>query len=317
MSDSTVTTAPATRPRRRGFLFPLILIALGLAFLAANFGYLPPISARALVSLWPVLLILAGIEMLVARRDPYVALGLEVLVIALALGVVITQPRGLFVSPPSGSGSSSATVARENARSLSLRFEGGAGDYTLRGGATALVEAASTGGEISVRTDRRSGDVAEVRVQPSGFGGDIVLFGGVPPVNVDVKVASDVPTSLRVTGGAGDFSLDLRDIQVKDARIETGASKVELTLPKPSGDVPVRIEAGAATVTISVPDDAEASVTTSGGLITTNFDNVRFGGGTSASFARGGSTRTTPGYAAAKDRLTITITAGASSITIR
>jgi hypothetical protein len=131
-------------------------------------------------------------------------------------------------------------------------------------------------------------------------------------------VASDVPvTTLRVEAGGADVTLDLRDIQVRDARIQTGASRVELTLPKPSGDVPIRLEAGAATVTIVVPDDVEASVTTTGGLITTNFDNPRFSGGTQPSLLRVGGTRATAGYAEAKDRVTITIQAGASSITVR
>ncbi len=321
MSDTatlTTTSAPGERPRRRrGLLFPLLLIVVGALLLAAEYGYLPPLSVRALLSLWPLLLILPGVEMIVARRQPYLALVIELLIVVFAIGVAATQPRGLFVPPASGA-SSSATVARETSRSLALRLEGGAGDYTLRGGASALVEATSQGGEISVRTDRR-GDLADVRVQPAGFAGDVVIFPGVtPPLNVDVRVASDVPlTSLRVDGGAGDFTLDLRDVPVRDVRIQTGASKVELTLPHPSGDVPVRIEAGAATLTIVVPDDVEARITTTGGLVTTTTLNARLGSGSSSAVARSGSSVETAGYAAAKDRVTLTIQAGASSITIR
>jgi len=315
MTDAQVVPAPPAPPRRRrGLLFPLLLIALGALFLAGNFGYIPPVSARALFQLWPLLLVVSGIEMIFARREPFLALGLEILVIVVAVGLVTSQPRGLFL--PSGGASSPATVPRGNATSLSLRVEGGAGSYTVAGGTSALVEARSDAGELRVRDDRR-GDAADVRVQPAGFGGDIVVFGGVPPVNVDVRVASDVPTSLRVQGGAGDFLLDLRAIQVRDVRVETGASKVELTLPKPSGDVPVRIQAGAASVVIVVPDDVEARITTTGGLLSISTVNSRFGAGRSASLARNASSMETAGYAAAKDRVTITIEAGASSITIR
>lgn len=316
MTDTTAPApAPTPRPRgRAGLLFPLILIGLGALFFAGNFGYIPPVSARALLQLWPLILVVVGIEMIVARRDPLLALVVEIVVVALAVGLVVAQPRGLFA--PAAAGPSSSSVARGGAASMSLRIAGGAGTYTLSGGATELVEARSEGGEIRVRDDRR-GDAANVRVQPSGFNGDIALFGGTPPIRVDVRAASDVPTSLRVEGGAGEFTLDLRDIRLKDARIETGASRVDLTLPRPSGDVPIRIQAGAASLTIVVPDEVEARVATTGGLLSTSLQNARFGSGSSAAFARSGGANETAGYAAAKDRVTITIEAGASSITIR
>jgi hypothetical protein len=317
MSETTETTT-AERPRerrRRGLLFPLILIAIGALFFAANFHFIPPVSVRALVQLWPLLLVIGGIEMILARRDPFLALAIEVVVIAVAVGLVVTQPRGIFV--PVGGGSTSATVARGSSTALSLRVDGGAGTYTIAGGASALVEARSEGGELRVREDRHDG-TADVRIDPTGFPeGNMVLFGGAPPVTVDVRVASDVPVSLRVTGGAGDFTIDMRDLQVRDARLEIGAAKVEVMLPKPSGDVPIRIQSGAASISITVPPEVEARITTTGGLLTTATENARFGSGTSASVARSGGATETAGYAAAKDRLTITIEAGASSITIR
>jgi len=63
--------------------------------------------------------------------------------------------------------------------------------------------------------------------------------------------------------------------------------------------VPVRIQAGASSIVIDVPDGVEAKVTTTGGLISTS-----------------GRTET-PGYGAASDRVTVTIEAGASSIVVR
>lgn len=321
MSDTTTpmpltpSPAPAWRPRRRGYLFPMLLILIGIFFFVGNLGYLPPLSTRALLSLWPLLLVVGGIELIVARREPWVALALELGVVALGVALVATQPYGLLSPLVGGSAGSSFTVPRGATHTMSLRVDGGAGSYTIAGGASSLVEARSDGGEISVRDDRR-GDLADVRVQPVSFG-DVFRFGGTPPVNVDVRTANDVPTSLRVSGGAGDFTVDLRGMQVQDARVDTGASRLELTLPTPSGDIPVRVSAGAATVTIVVPDAVEARITTSGGVISTSTVNPRLGASSIASIARSGSTVETPGYASAKDRVTVTVSAGASSITIR
>ena len=304
-------TVPVVRRRGPSLLLPLLLIALGAVLLAGNLGYVPPISGRALLRLWPVLLIVIGVEVALARRRPYLALAIQVLVVVVAVALAMAQPRGLFVAP---TGPTTASVPREAATALSLRIDTGAQSYTVAGGATALVDARSEGGEITVRDARsKAGDTAEVRLSPA----DVFVLGRAAPITVDARVASDVPTTLRVHGHAGDLTIDLSDIRVREARVETGASRLELTLPRPSGDVPVRIEAGAANVAIVVPDGVEAQVTTNGGVLATTTQNARLGAGTNAALARSGKVAVTPGYDAAADRVSVTVDAGASSITIR
>ncbi len=317
MTDTTAPTptsapTPSWRPRRRGFLFPALLILVGLFFFLGNLGYLPPISWSGVLSLWPILLVLWGIELVVGRRQPFLALALEVVVAAAGVGLVAMQPYGFFAPVGGGTSGSSFTVPRGSVRSLQLRIEGGAGTYTVQGGSSSLLEARSQDGEIALR-DNGAGDV---RIQPRDTG-DIFRMAGTPPTHVDVRVASDVPTSLRVSGGAGDFSVDLRGIRTRDARFDTGASRLELTLPTPVGDVPVTVNAGAASVVIVVPDGVEASIRTTGGLISVNSVNPRLRTGSPSVVGATSTTYETSGYATATDRVTVTVSAGASSITIR
>ncbi len=96
MTDATAPTSapsPSEPPRwyrhpRRGYLWPMLLIGLGVFFLLGNLGYLPPLSWRAIGSLWPVLLILIGIEVIVGRREPLLALAIEVVVVIAAVGII-------------------------------------------------------------------------------------------------------------------------------------------------------------------------------------------------------------------------------------
>ncbi|MBM4435345.1 MAG: PspC domain-containing protein [Chloroflexi bacterium] len=74
-----------------GTVWPLVLIAAGVLSLASDLGHLPAISARALLDLWPVILIVFGIEALVGRRQPWLALGLEALVMAGAIALAAAQ----------------------------------------------------------------------------------------------------------------------------------------------------------------------------------------------------------------------------------
>ena len=59
------------RPRR-GVFWPLLLIALGLIFLLQNFGFITGVSWLAVASLWPLLLVLIGLDIAFARRWPLV-----------------------------------------------------------------------------------------------------------------------------------------------------------------------------------------------------------------------------------------------------
>jgi len=77
---------------RRGLFWPLVLITIGLVFLLVNYGLIPGVTAVSLLSLWPLLLILAGVDIAIGRRWPLAALGIDVAVIALGLVLLSTQP---------------------------------------------------------------------------------------------------------------------------------------------------------------------------------------------------------------------------------
>ena len=102
---------------------------------------------------------------------------------------------------------------------------------------------------------------------------------------------------LDLQGGAGDFAFDLSGIDVTSATVSIGAAELRLVLPRPRGEVPIRVEGGAASLSFQVPPGVEARVT-SKGLVSTS------------------GRQETPGYASARDRVTVTVTGGAASVRI-
>src|SRR6185295_11903968 len=85
---------------RRGVFWPLLLIALGIVFLLSNFGVISGVSWLAVASLWPLLLVLIGLDIAFARRWPLQTLAAEVLVIAGGLALLAYSPNlspGIFV----------------------------------------------------------------------------------------------------------------------------------------------------------------------------------------------------------------------------
>jgi hypothetical protein len=96
MTENTSAFTPVTPSDRGGFLVPAILITLGELFLLGNAGVIAPLSVRSVLSLWPLLLLLAGIQLLVGRDRRSLALGLQLG--ALALGVALVLARA-YVGP--------------------------------------------------------------------------------------------------------------------------------------------------------------------------------------------------------------------------
>ena len=295
---------------RRGLFWPLLLITIGLVFLLVNFGFIPGVTVLSLLGLWPLLLILAGVDIAIGRRWPLAAVGIDVGVIALGLALLASQPT-LFGTPfflVSGStgGERDVTVARESATSLALDLNGGAGRFRVSGGSTALVEAHSPNEDLRLRRAEfeRGGQQAEVRIDQTGSR----RVGGAT-IDVETRIASDIPTELTINGGAGEFVVDLSNVTVSGAELNVGAASLTLTLPKPTAAVSIEVNAGASNIVIDIPEGVEARVTTSGALLSLRSSNARV--------TPSGSTAETAGYGSATARVTVKVTAGASSITIR
>jgi len=303
---------------RRGVFWPLLLIALGLIFLLQNFGFISGVSWLAVASLWPLLLILIGLDIAFARRWPLRTLAVEIAVIAAGLALVAYSPNlspGVFVfGNGDGTGQNDVALPR-GATQLNLTLNGGAiRSYHVSGGASQLVEAHSASPDLRLRVSGGSNGRADVRL-------DQVSSGFFHPINegdVQIRLASDVPTSLTINVGAGEFDVDLSDVRVTDAKVNVGASSMRFVVPKPSGDIAIRMNGGASNIVIVVPDGVDARIATTGGLLSLRSDNPRLGttGSASGVFA-GGTSVETSGYGGAQSRVTLTISAGASSIVVR
>jgi hypothetical protein len=298
---------------RRGLFWPLLLITIGLVFLLVNFGFIPGVTVFSLLGLWPLLLVLVGVDLAIGRRWPLAAIGIDVAVIALGLALLASQP-SLFATPffhigGSAGGERDVSVARQSATSLALDINAGAGRFRVSGGSTELVEAHSVADDLRLRRAdfERDGQHADVRIDQTGTR----RVGGSPAVVADVetKIASDVPTALEVNGGAGEFIIDLSTVTVSSAELNVGAASLTLTLPKPTGTVSIEVNAGMSNIVVDVPEGVEARVTTSGAMLSLRSTNTRLTAGDNAA--------ETAGYASATARVTVRVIAGASSITIR
>ena len=58
---------------KRSLFWPILLIGVGIISLLVTFNVLPSISLRALIRLWPLILIIIGLQLIFGRRSPAVS----------------------------------------------------------------------------------------------------------------------------------------------------------------------------------------------------------------------------------------------------
>ena len=126
----------------------------------------------------------------------------------------------------------------------------------------------------------------------------------------EVALNARIPWDIEIRDGASRLTADLRGLELRSLKLRGGASRVEVTLPTPSGTVPVRVLGGASNVAIHRPQGVAAQIRVAGGSTNLAFDERRFG-------AVGGEVSLrSPDYESAADRYDVTITGGASGLTI-
>jgi hypothetical protein len=126
----------------------------------------------------------------------------------------------------------------------------------------------------------------------------------------EVALNASIPWDIEIRDGASRLTADLRGLDLPSFEVSGGASRVEVTLPSPSGAVPVRVLGGASNVAIHRPEGVAAQVRVGGGSTNLSFDDQRFG-------AVGGEVSLrSPDHEGTSDRYDITITGGASNVAI-
>lgn len=196
----------------------------------------------------------------------------------------------------------------QGASQAALKLNHGAGHLTLHAGASAeqLLTGSFAGG-VKQRA-HKSGDRldAHIEANPTFFP---PFFGGWQGLEWDISLNRDIPLALRLETGASQSELDLRDLKVTDLRVNTGASKTDLTLPANAGKTDVRVELGAASLDMVVPQGVAARIRSESGAAAIEIDTARF------PYSNG--IYESADFPSAENKVDIMIQAGAGRVAVR
>jgi hypothetical protein len=241
--------------RGEGLTGAVFLLGLGVVFLLGNFGYLQLNPWYVLFTIWPILLVAIGIDILVGRRRKWwtTLLGF-ILVLAIMAGALylagVGLPGGQVVTGDQVEfGLQGATRAEvqilPSAGTLYLDILENS-DALLKG-----IVPASTANQKILQEFTKSGDVARLMLQSTGAG-FFYPTGQQSQSTWKLELTPNVPVNLELSFGVGDSVIDLSGLQIPDFIHKMGVGIATITLPD-KGIVNAKIEAGVGTITIYVP----------------------------------------------------------------
>ncbi|MCB8984514.1 MAG: hypothetical protein H6659_11860 [Ardenticatenaceae bacterium] len=315
--DSFADDQPARRGRRErrhnpSLFGPIVLIAIGVLFLFHNMGLLPNLSFNwmAALQLWPLLLILIGVN-IVVRQAPRPLGGLLSAIVGLvAVGifgyVLLFSPDGV----PWSSTFPSATAVDVQTQEISYpaddvqsaRVEidmgmAGVNIQSLEDSPNLIEGQISYVGDLTFDTSTRNSE-ANIFLRESNGGLwwlNPANWGNTSVPKWQIGLSPRVPLDLRLDVGTGSVDFDLSDLTLQDLNVDGGAGSIEMSLPDgdfdtafnvgagsatmtlgENGRQQIEIDGGAGSLTIHLPAGREARITVDGGLGSFSVDGRRF-----------------------------------------
>ncbi|MGA9193239.1 MAG: DUF5668 domain-containing protein [Anaerolineales bacterium] len=251
--------------RHRGVAGPLILIAIGTAFLLTNMGIMSW-TAWGLFRLWPLILVAIGIDLLVGRRSTGGAILAAILIAAVLAGGLWLASTGY--QAPIGSATESVQQPLEGATQGQFVLKPAVGSLhvsALAGSSPDLVTGSVRGQQPNdVRSQfSLNGSTGTFQMETAGTAVFMPTFGGGP--TWDLLLNPSVPLNLTVEQGAGEMSLDLSSMKVSELVVNLGIGQITVRLPA-HGKYTARVDGAIGDTTVIIPSGTAARITMNAAL---------------------------------------------------
>lgn len=296
---------PESEHRSRGVVGPVLLILIGVGLLLKQLGILV-VDWSSMWRLWPILLILFGLDIILGRTRRGSLLMAALAVGALAAAAIFWQPittsrqrmeRETFAQPAQGI--ERAIVAVEvgvgqlelvelqepaNLYEVEVTYDGARAKPIHR----LVIEEGEA--RVTLRSGQKDGGTVNTRLE-----------------EWRVALNPEIPMQLDLRGGVNTARLDLTGLTLTRLNVNLGVGDVRLKLAE-RGEYQVKVNGGVGELVVEIPDETEARIRADGGL----------GAITVAPrYERQGRYYVTKGYNDADNRVDLDIDGGVGSITIR
>lgn len=302
----------------RKIFWGLLLVIIGVLFILKNTGVLF-FSWHSMWHLWPVILILWGISIIPVKDWIKLALSLlTVLVTFFAMQKYGPKDnhkwnfewndRNDRDNNDEDNAIAYNNVMSENYDSITkfaeLKLNIGVGNFKIKETTDKLIEVRHDNNNANYSMTAKAED-SLTRIDLSLEKGE--FRKGNIRNDVEMKLNSNPVWDLDLNVGAAEVNFDLSGFKTRNLKIQGGASDIELTLGSILPLTDVKLEAGAASITIRVPESAGCEI-----ISNTFMSSKDFKGFTKI----GKQLYQTPNFATSTNKIKIDLQAGVASINV-
>lgn len=317
-----------------------ILVCIGAIFLLSNFGVID-FHWRNILHLWPIFLIMGGVNLVLAGNRSAWATVLKLSVVVLGFALLLFgrfNERYNFWpghynfhykddgnndsdDDDDDSDSTSHGVVRLQESNIfnkdyapdmklaRLNISGGGTEYTLNDTTSQLFKAETKEffGKYEFNTTKED-SVYVINLSKKHNKGMHFDTDDKDKSNLaNIKLNPNPIWDMNIETGASKLDFDLSKFKIRNFILKGGAASFEVKLGNPLTTTNVEVSTGVSEVKISVPTGAACSIRTNSGLSSNNFDGFD---------KKDDNLYETPGFAAAKTKILIHLTGGVSDFKV-
>ena len=303
----------------RKIFWGLLLVLIGILFILKNTGVLF-FSWHTIWQLWPVILILWGISLIPVKDWIKLVLSLVTVLITF---VAVQQwapkdnhkwhfgwndDRNTDRIADEDNATSYNNIMSEDFDSLTkyaeLKLNIGVGNFKITDTTNRLIEVKHDNNNANYSMTAKTEDsvsVIDLSLEKGEFkDGNITN-------NVEMKLNPNPIWDMELNVGAAEVKFDLTAFKTRDLKIQGGASDIDLKIAALLPETNVKIEAGAASIIVRVPESAGCEIISNTFLASKDFKG----------FTKMGNQRyQTPGYDSSTNKIKINLQAGVARVDV-
>lgn len=330
------------RPGYRSLFWPIVLIAIGIFWLLSNLDLMPEYSLWTLLRLWPLILIVIGLDIVIGRRSPLIGALIGVGAVAFAVVFVLSAPALGIVPTGDTLKTETFTEPLGETTSAQIDLELSVGKTTINAisDSNNLFDAELTHlGEIKFNVSGEKQKTISLSQRALRF--DFFDFDWFETEELvwDIGLSPEVPLTLNIDGSVGQSILDLSGLQIEEVEINGDVGETILTLPAMKKTYEVNIDGGVGRFEINLEDGIAVNLTVDGDVgdftidvpdqaavrvdaevdigdlnFPSHFDQIS---GDEDEFLRESGVWETPGFASADTKIFIVFNGGIGSLRVK
>ena len=252
-----------SRSTYRSFFWPILLLGAGVIWLLVNMSVIPEENLWFLYQLWPALIIVAGLDVMFARRLPLIGVLLALLLVAGVVYVLLTGAAlGLEGKPEPQMDSFELAVGETQQVQLDLKLS--TQDTVIKAleDSNDLIEADVWHyGDMEFIVD--GSQKKHIEFRHTGF------LSGLPgfiyanyqeDLTWHIGLNPDVPFSIHADASTGHSKFDLSGIRLEELVFDGSTGRSKIILPESTNAYQVTLEGSTGAMWVSLPTEANLTL---------------------------------------------------------